>query len=318
MLVLAILVMVGGWHFLLSAPGEQLKPVNTGPMVLVDDTATVLVAAKLRKEGYVRNETVFNLVFGWRYGKDKLPAGGYEITKHMNVFDVAKTLADGPQLKWAIFTPGLRKEQMAEMLAHIFSWKQPDIDGFLNAYQKVPNALPEGNYFPDTYLIPVGETGEQVGIRMINRFNEKFAPLAEAFLEQNIKNDTAVKIASLIQREAAGPVDAPLIAGIIWNRLLIGMRLQLDASVQYSKGFVNGKWWSPVYPQDLRVDSPYNNYLHKGLPPTAISNPTLWAIEAVLNPEETECIYYLHDPLQNIHCSVTYQEHLDNIQEFLR
>lgn len=313
------LLFVGAvWHFWFSAPGEQLNPVKQQAVTITEDTAMVLVGAKLRQEGYIRSETAFNLAFGWSSRLEKLPAGGYEISKQMNVFEVVKILSQGPTLKWATFVPGLRKEQMAEILTFIFSWKSSDVDSFLNAYKKVTNGLPEGNYYPDTYLIPVNETGEQVGIRMINRFNEKFAPLSQKLLEANIKNDTAVKIASLIQRESAGPVDAPLIAGIIWNRLEKGMPLQLDATIQYSKGLTDGKWWSPVYPKDLKIDSPYNDYLHKGLPPTAISNPAIWAIEAVLNSEETDCVYYLHDSLHNIHCSPTYEGHLKNIQEFLR
>lgn len=316
-----ILMIIGAtlmWHFFFSAPGELTGSVNRSPVTITDDTATVLMVAKLRREGYIRSETALNVFLGWDTRLQKLPAGGYEITKDMNVFEVATILSKGPTLKWAVFIPGLRKEQMAEILADTFGWKQSDVDGFLNAYKSVPNALPEGNYYPDTYLIPVKESGEQVGVRMINHFNEKFAPLSEKLLAANIKNDTAVKIASLIQRESAGQTDAKLIAGIIWNRLLKGMRLQLDASIQYSKGLTNGKWWSPVYPKDLKIDSPYNSYLYKGLPPTAISNPSLWAIEAVIEPEETDCLYYLHDPLRNIHCSVTYEEHLKNIREYLR
>jgi len=206
-------------------------------------------------------------------------------------------------------TTGMRKEHIAEKLKNKFSWEETDINGFLS--------FPEGQYFPDTYLIPKTENGKQIGERMVNNFNEKFAPLAPKFLAADIKNDTALKIASLVQREAAGKNDMPLIAGIIWNRLFKNMLLQIDASNQYALG-KTGDWWPRIRGADLRVESPYNLYLHKGLPPTSIASPGLDAINAVLNPEATDCYFYLHDNRKQIHCSVTYEKHLEKIKEYLK
>ena len=115
-----------------------------------------------------------------------------------------------------------------------------------------------------------------------------------------------------------GPSDMPLIAGVIWNRLENDQRLQLDASIQYAKGKIDGQWWSVVTGTDIKnIDSPYNNYKYSGLPPTPIANPGLKAIDAVLNPTKTDCIFYLHDRSREIHCAVTYEEHLENIEKYL-
>ncbi len=302
------------WFRFLASPQSKAAPEIVS---FKGDTEGTLVVNKLKTEGFIRSETALNLTLNLKGRFGKFQAGGYRLSKSMNTFEIADALIAGPQLKWAIIIPGLRKEQIAEKLADKFGWKASDIEGFLNAYTKIPNALAEGNYYPDTYLIPIDESGEEVGIRLIKHFNEAFAPLATGFLEQNIKYDTAIKIASLVQREAAGPTDMSLIAGVIWNRLLKGMLLQIDASNQYTLG-KPGNWWPHVDPSDLKADSLYNLYLHKGLPPTPIANPGLDAIKAVLNPEETDCFFYLHDRERQIHCSVTYQEHLQNIAKYLQ
>lgn len=304
---LFLLVVIGltglVWWGFLASPGDtkDLEIIS-----FTDDTAPILVADKLQSEGFVRSRVVAGLLLG----QQKYPAGGYELSRSMNVFEVVKVLNDGPQLLWVIVPPGWRKEQLAEKLQFKFGWTEKDTEDFLS--------FPEGQYFPDTYLVPRGASGEQLAVRMHNNFNEKFAPYAAKFLAADIKNDTALKIASLLQRESGGD-DMPLIAGTIWNRLEKGMQLKIDATVQYAKGKVDGQWWSRVSVSDYTtVDSPYNTYLHKGLPPTPIASPGLPAIDAVLNSAQTDCLYYLHDSLGQIHCSITYQEHLANIEKYLK
>jgi UPF0755 protein len=303
------------WSLFLAAPGTSS---NFQIISFSEGTPKILVSEKLKKEGYIKNEIVLEFLLK----SADLPAGGYELSNSLNVLEVAKALNNGPTLLWVTVTPGMRKEQIAEKLKIKFNWTSKDTTDFLS--------FPEGQYFPDTYLVPKAVSGQQLAVRMNNNFNEKFAPLAPKFLAQNIKNDTALKIASLIEREAAGAAqralpggesDMPLISGIIWNRLLKNMRLQIDAANQYIIG-KSGDWW-PAFTsvsarQALKIDSPYNLYLHKGLPPTPICNPSLEAIEAVLNPAQTDCLFYLHDKTKQIHCSVTYEEHLKKIALYLQ
>jgi UPF0755 protein len=80
----------------------------------------------------------------------------------------------------------------------------------------------------------------------------------------------------------------------------------------------NGKWWGSIDLAQKKSDSPYNSYLTKGLPPTPICSPNINAIEAALNPEETDCLFYLHDVYKEIHCAKTYKEHLANIEKYLK
>ena len=229
----------------------------------------------------------------------------------MWALDVFKKINSKPDLVWVTWSSCLRKEQIGEILAEGLGWNSKELDKW--------NKLDfEGVYYPDTYLIPIDESGEQVAKRLINRFNEKFAPLADKYVEANIRWVTGLKIASLISREAAGRSDMKLISGIIWNRLDKGMPLQIDATMQYTLGKNSeGKWWGSINIKEKQNDSPYNSYLHKGLPPTPICSPNIDYIDAALNPEETDCLFYLHDNFKQIHCAVTYEDHLENIKKYL-
>lgn len=248
----------------------------------------------------------------------KMPEGGYYFYKNMSVWNKISKIKKGPDLKWVTVLPGMRKEQIGEILSATFNWSEEELKKWNEVYTRMKYEYREGVYFPDTYLIPVGESGLEVANRMIANFNEKFSPYFEEAAEKNIQWTTVLKIASLIQREAGGREDMALISGVIWNRLDRGLKLEIDATAQYIKGKVEGNWWSRVSPSDLKIDSDYNDYLHKGLPPTPICNPGIDAIKAALNPEETDCLYYLHDKNRQIHCVKTFEEHKENIKKYLQ
>jgi len=244
--------------------------------------------------------------------------GGYKLNKNMWALDVFKKINGKLDLVWVSYSSCLRKEQIGEILAEALDWTSEELTKWNTVYTNSTPEYFEGVYYPDTYLIPVDENGEHVAKRLINRFNEKFAPFSEKYITANIRWVTGLKIASLIAREAAGISDMKLISGIIWNRLDRGMPLQIDATMQYTLGKNSrGKWWGSIDIKEKQNDSPYNSYLHKGLPPTPICSPNIDYIEAVLNPEETDCLFYLHDHFKQIHCAKTYEEHLQNIKEYL-
>jgi UPF0755 protein len=212
----------------------------------------------------------------------------------------------------------MRKEQIGELLAATFNWSNNELYKWNTEYTTKKQEYLEGVYFPDDYLIARDASGEQIAQLMINRFYEKIAPLAPEFKEKNIPWTKVVNMASLIQREAGGHHDMPIIAGVMWNRLNIGMRLQIDATTQYGKGYSPYQgWWQTVYVSDYSLNSPFNTYVIDGLPPHPISNPSLEAIIAVLRPQKTEYFYYLHDYQAQIHGAKTYEEHLQNIQAHL-
>lgn len=291
------------WYFI--APVD----VNGKEIVFVvpEQQPDFEVASQVFAQGLVRNEIVFRLLLR---NKTVVP-GGYRLSGSMTAWEIVTKLTNAPQFVWVTVREGLRKEQIGELLGTKLGWTS-------NQEAEWNKQKEEGQFFPDTYLLPVDELVSAVAQRFLDRFNEKFAPFIDQFTTKNIKWTTGIKIASLIERESGGDSDKRLIAGIIWNRLDKDMKLEIDATLQYIKGNSEGGWWPRVVPADKYLDSTYNTYRFKGLPPGPISNPGLASIEAALNPEETDCIFYLHAPDKSIHCSVTYSEHVENIKKYLQ
>lgn len=223
-----------------------------------------------------------------------------------------------PSVKVVPVIPGLRKEQVAEVVAKKLGWNESEKQEFLDAHLALNTENIEGKYLPKTYLIPKDANPIEVSEQMLEEFEKKVSKIEKDQKKKNnlLNRETVVKIASIIEREAAGKEDARLISGIIWNRIWSGMKLEIDATLQYAKGSEEDGWWPKVVPEDKKIDSEYNTYKHEGLPPSPIANPSVYALEAAYNPEKTECIFYLHDKNRKIHCAETYEEHKKNIEKY--
>jgi uncharacterized YceG family protein len=249
-----------------------------------------------------------------------------------------------PYMKLVNIPAGLRREETALRFAKVLSWDQKNIDAFLNTAPKDERGSLDGYYLPGPYWVKTTATGADVANQMLRNFNSK---VSEQILSANSKSksktnksamtftqkmnlDTAVRVASIIQREAAGDVDMRIISGVIWNRIFKGMSLDMDATLQYAKaseqdlkdGLVASAsstivWWPKVVGKDKYIDSPFNTYKNKGLPPTAIANPSLKAIAAAFNPAKTDCLFYIHDNNRGFHCEKTYEAHKENVQKYL-
>jgi len=301
--------------FITSAPKNEADPA----IFTISRTNQEQTTKRLSDGKYLRFPWALPLARIMTLHFDPIEPGGYRISQSMNARELIIVLTSEPQLKWITIPEGLRKEEIGERLAKELHWSNEELEKWNITYTAMQYDYREGVYFPDTYLIPTDENGLDTAKRMINRFNERFTGYPEKFTAENIKWTTALTLASIIQREAAGTHDMPLIAGILWNRLDQNKQLEIDATVQYARGKTENGWWSPIKGSDTRsIESPFNTYLNKGLPPHPISNPGMDAIEAVLNPEATDCIYYLHDSEGIIHCSVSFAEHELNIDRFLR
>lgn len=305
------------YHLGFSAP-EKTTEYNLF-VIPASGLTRIDLAEKLKEGGYVRSRAIMSLLLS--RADFEVASGGYMLSKGMNVRQVVNVLKLGPEMKWVVIPEGWRKEQIGERLAAVLGWDNQALYDWTYTYTAMDYDHLEGVYFPDTYLIPVDENGLDVANRFRRRFDEVFGPYVDKFYQKDIKWTTALKLASIIQREAAGKDDMPLIAGILWNRLMINMKLEVDATVQYARddrdGLTNG-FWKPIKPEDKEIDSKYNTYMYAGLPPFPIANPGLDAIEAVLNPQETEYLFYLHDADGVIHGAKTYQDHLANIDKYLR
>lgn len=308
-IILTIGVAVFIFNFLYQFSAPQ-KGAEEERIVINLTTTEIELIPKLKEQGYIKSEWAFNFVLERKGWQGKIEPGGYMVSKGMDAWSLADTLVNHPYQKWVIIPEGLRKEEIAEIVQEKLGWAEVEERRFLGWAK-------EGYLFPDTYLLNLDYTGEDVAKRMESQFNEKVADLFKKAKEENIRNDTLIVFASLVQREAANEKEMPLIAGVIWNRWLKDMKFEIDATVQYALG-EPGNWWKKIKPEDYKVDSPYNTYLHKGRPPSPICNPGLAAIDVVINSEETEYLYYLHDTKGQIHLAKTYEEHLENIEKYLK
>jgi UPF0755 protein len=288
-------------------------PIGTDRFIVFLSDTSDAISSNLLNGGYITDATVFtNLI-----GKKTIAPGAYKISNTMTSSQLLQVLSGKPYMKWVLIPPGLRKEEIAALLAPVLGWTKKQTTEFITKDTTIKPEDVEGVYAPNTYLIPVGEKPADVATRLIDQFNENFASYLSQFSAKDIKWTSALTLASIVQREAANTTDMPLVAGILWNRLNQGMQLDVDSTLQYARGNTGSGWWAPITVADKKIDSPYNTYIHTGLPPHPICNPSIDAIVAVLNPTTTDCMYYLHDKNHVIHCAVTYAEQEANIAQYL-
>ncbi len=267
------------------------------------------VANSLKKQGLISDPTVFFIMVK-KEGKDNaIQAGDYKLSASMNLSQIIDALSHGIMDIWVTIPEGMRADEIADILEK----KIPSYDKTWRQQLR----LHEGTLFPDTYLIPKDATIDSVISILENNFEKK---ISEVSLTPNSANlQKTLIIASLIEREALFDDDRPLVSSVIHNRVDIGMKLDIDASVQYALGKQsNGKWWKKdLTPQDLQIKSPYNLYTSPGLPPTPICNPGLSSIKAAINPTETDYLYYVSDKAGNLHFAKTFKEHQSNIAKYI-
>jgi UPF0755 protein len=311
-IILAILAMFSYLTFFQTA-GSQAELERFVVSIKSDQSSSSL----LKSQGFIKNYFGFGLASLLR-GIGTVESGGYKISKSMTAWQIAGVLNKKPYMKWVVIPEGLRKEEIADLFVENLGWSESEKSDWINTYTAMDYDHVEGVYFPDTYLIPVDEAPLDVAKRLRAKFEEKFAPYAKEAVAQNIKWTTLLKVASIVQREANGKEDMPIVAGVIWNRLLKNMKLEVDATLQYVRGDNGNGWWAPITTAEKQTDSPYNTYKNTGLPPHPISNPGLSAIEASLHPASTTCLYYLHDSSGEIHCSDTFEGHKQNIANYLK
>ena len=281
-------------YFFLSAP----KNFPSGETIAIEKGKGLAeISGKLKKEGFIRSKYAFAL-YARALGKSKkIKYGKYLFNEPVSVFSLISRLTKGEfgfkPIKVTV-TEGLTIKDISELFGDFENF---DKEEFLGKTGKL-----EGYLFPDTYLfLPFAEMEQIIGT-MTDNFKNKAGDVGKEI----------VIMASLIEKEVPNSDDRKIVSGILWKRLKLGMALQVDAVFPY----ITGK--QKVLLEDLKIDSPYNTYLHKGLPPGPISNPGLDAIEAAKNPKETLYLYYLSGNDGKTHFAKTFAEHLKNKEKYLR
>lgn len=301
----------------------QLKPVATDNnenqiFIIQPGTPVVTIAKNLGNEGLIKNVLAFRLLIAQLGIGKNIQAGDFRLNSSMSSRSIAQQLTHGAIDIWITFPEGLRLEEQAEILDEKLNFSGGDKNVF-NKDEYIGRAT-EGFMFPDTYLIPRDATASEVVQILRDNFDQKVGSnIFSNARQNNLTESQLIILASIIEREAKGAVEKPIIAGILLNRINNGIALQVDATVQYGKGYdsSNNVWWSQITRDDYKqVKSPFNTYLISGLPPGPISSPGLDSIFAAANPESSNYYFYLHDLDGNIHYAETSEGHNENFRKY--
>ncbi len=295
-----------------APPGAETIVVDIPP-----GTSTAEIFRLLKAAGVVEDARLAEVYYRLHRRRTPLQAGEYQFRRPMPIDEIINRMGRGDVVRHTVVVPeGLTAQETFALF-----WKQGigGPDGFRAALAEtelVPGLTPgvtdlEGFLFPDTYAVTRSTSAGQIVDRMVANFREHFTPALQrraAGLGLSVRQ--AVTLASIVQKETSIRDEAPLIAGVYWNRLKRGMRLQADPTV-ISALKRDGRWTGTLYRSDYDYESPYNTYRSDGLPPGPICNPGMDALKAALTPARTSFIYFVADPATGRHnFSTTYEEHL--------
>ena len=218
-----------------------------------------------------------------------------------------------------VINPGYRKEQAANVFAKALRWSDPVQKLFLDPVGAL--SLSEGHVSPGTYVVGLGATADMTRATIEERFKRDILSHYGTSTEAVVPLSQGLTIASMLERETNDRNEMRLISGIMWNRMFTGMKLQIDATLQYAKASnapakTNKNWWPLLSSKDKYIESPFNTYQNVGLPPAPISNPSVAAVLAALNPKKTSCLFYFHDSHGGFHCSETYKGHVTLLKKY--
>jgi len=281
-----------------------------------DGLSSMQIGQVLEDAGLVWDARLFAIVSRIKGVHTGLKSGHYRLPVHQPLPEIIDTLARGEvQLTRITIPEGYTVSQIAKLLekhgvadAESFETAATTLAG---EYAHLLGFVPptgslEGYLFPDTYLVSQGVAVERLILMMVTRFCKKAIPVLTEAGNARLGVHELVTLASIIEREAAKDSERALISSVFHNRLAGGVRLQSCATVNY----VLGEPHRALTVSDLAVESPYNTYLHDGLPPGPICNPGLSSLQAAVHPADSPFMYFVSDGAGGHVFSVEYLDHL--------
>lgn len=321
-IVLGVGIIVGAaslW-FRDAVYGDAALPADTTDVVIPKGSTFGDVVGILQRDRVLRHPLAFRLLARFRHVDAQLKAGEYRFPAHQTTDQVLQRLVRGEEIAiWVTIPEGFTASQIAKTLGEhnlgaaaayeaFFRHRGIEIGG-----TRTPGM--EGYLFPSTYLIPTDDSVEGVARIFVDQFRHELPSDAEArarALGRTVPQ--VVTIASLVEREGKIDEERPLIASVIYNRLRLGMTLDVDASIEYALP----EHHAVITKRDLQIDSPYNTYLHPGLPPTPIANPGKPSLDAAFFPAHTPYLYYVAKGDGHHAFAKTLAEHNANVARYLK
>jgi len=334
-ILFAILILIIFFGFIYFSVGFFM-PVQPGSQETVDfliqrGEGAKEISIKLKNDGLIRWSSIFRIYVLVRQEQKNLKAGSYSLSKSMSLAEIAEKFIGGDIIKneitiiegWNLRDIGWHFENrgmfMAEELFEIagFPASAYDSEGdfplpkdfsgeFVFLEDKPKDIGLEGYLFPDTYEFFSESNLEEIVEKILVNFEQKLT--LELRWEIETQGKTIFEIitaASLLEKEVRTLEDKKIVSGILWERLKLGVPLQMDATITY----ITGKRSVKVLKEETQIDSLYNTYKYKGLPLGPIANPGLESIEAAIYPEESDYFYYLSTPEGETIFSKTLEEH---------
>jgi UPF0755 protein len=296
---------------------RALSPTETlaaGPRVveIPAHQGVMGIARRLHEADVIRSPEAFVALSVLRGSARTLRAGEYEFSRDGTTLTALRLLESGKvRLHLVLHPEGATIAELARALEQQQLAKAADVTrtaadpAFLRSLGIEAPSL-EGYVFPDTYHLAKGLTPEQILTRMVLRLRAKLSPEIVAQARgRGMDVHQLLTLASIIEREAVVQEERPVISGVFWNRLQLGMPLQADPTVQYAVG----KERRALTRADLATDHPYNTYVHPGLPAGPIASPGLSAIEAAVAPASVKYLYFVASDDHRHHFSTTIAEH---------
>lgn len=307
-LFLALALAAGAAAYFLYA--DRGFPARETSVVVPNGATGSEIARLLQTGGVVRSAQVFRLLERLEGAQSAAKSGEYRFAPHLTPGEVLHRIENGGAqiATWVTIPEGFTAREIAQTLAQHGLGEQPTLAAYF-AQQHL-----EGYLFPDTYLLPLQAQPAEIAAIMTARFREQL-PRDAAAQARRLGYSIAqiVTLASLIEREAKADDERRLMAGVYYNRLRLGMPLQVDATLEYT--FAHHK--TTITLADLARDTPYNTYLHRGLPPSPIANPGEPSLQAAFHPQPSQFLYYVYKGNGHHAFSRTLAEHEANVARYL-
>lgn len=302
-LLIVVMIIIGGGvgyiYHEINKPQEYAKVIEIKSDVPLKKSLSVLPISK---------NIIFKGYLKYRNEGKGIKAGYYELKGNLNMKELIDVLEEGKDKVFRLTIPeGYSVAEIAELLEKM---GKIDKDKFYKTFNEIefPYPTPNGNFegylYPETYYIPENYDERLILRTLLREFLKKFPPEnypnKEEFYQKLI-------MASILEREAKLDEEKPLMASVFYNRMDKGMKLASDATVNFVYNYKKKR----MYYKDLEIDSPYNTYKYKGLPPAPISNPSVVSVEAAYNPAKTDYLFFVAKGDGGHFFSKTYREHLE-------
>ncbi len=319
-----VLLAFGGTVWVRHSYSEGLKPVdNTSEavtLVTIERGSTLdEITKQLKDTGLIRSPWAFKLYVGSKNVRDALQAGTYSFSPSQSVAEIVVQLSHGKVATDLVtIIPGQRLNQIRNTLIN-YGFNEKDVDVALDPsvypgnaalVDKPAGASLEGYIYPDSYQKDGSTMPQQIIEKALAEMDEKLTPdLRTAFAAQGLSAYQAITLASIIEQEVSNPQDRAQVAQVFLKRLRTGMMLGSDVTAFYGAQLAGQQ-------PSVSYDSPYNTRLHRGLPPTPISNVTVSSLQAVANPAATDWLYFVSGDDGATHFAKTLDEHNANVARY--